>query len=316
MALTLIEAAKRMEGQILRQAVIELFAMNTDLLRVLPFDDIPGNSLKYNQEDTLPGIAFRGVGEGYSESTGVINPQVESLVIVGGDLDVDKFIVRTQGADQRTAQENMKVKALSHNFSNTVIKGDSITVPKQFDGLQVRLVGNQVISNNSGAANNGSNSALSLTKLDEAIDAVDDPTHLLMTKKHRRILTSASRNTSVGGFITYTQDEFGRRVTQYQGLPILIADGNADLFATLADNEAYSGGGTPSADASSIYVLGLREGMLQGIQNGAPEVTDLGELQGQPAFRTRVEWYPGMVMYHPRSASRLRDIDAGLAVIA
>ena len=35
------------------------------------------------------GIAFRGINEGYDESTGVLNPQTESLVICGGDSDFD-----------------------------------------------------------------------------------------------------------------------------------------------------------------------------------------------------------------------------------
>jgi len=315
MALTLIEAAKLMDGEVLRASVIELFAQQTDLLRVLPFEDIPGNSLRYNQEDTLPGIAFRGVGEAYTESTGVINPQTESLVIVGGDLDVDRYIERTMGPGHRAAHEAMKVKALSHNYSNFFIKGDSVTSPKQFDGLQQRLTGAQVISNDSSA----DGGALSLLKLDEAIDAVDNATHLLMTKKQRRNLTKATRGdgtstTPPGGFITFEQDEFGRQVALYQGLPILIADGNADLFATLGDNEAYTGGGT--ADGSSIYVLSLMPGMLMGIQNAPPEVTDLGEIDDKPTLRTRVEWYTGLVMEHPRAAARLRDIDAALAVVA
>ena len=308
MALTLLEAAKMRSGETLRATIIELFAMQSDILRVLPFENIPGNALKYNQEDTLPGIGFRGLNEGYSESTGVINPQTEQLCIAGGDLDVDKFIVRTMGADQRAAHEAMKLKALSHNYSNAVIKGDSITLPKSFDGLQVRLTGAQVVSN--GATSGGD--PLSLNKLDEVIDTVDAPTHLLMSKAMRRRLTAASRNTGVGGFITYTQDEFGRKVTQYQDLPILIADANADLFQTLGFTEAATGGGTT---ATSIYVLSLGDGMLVGLQNGDPEVTDLGELDTKPVFRTRVEWYTGLALLHPRAAGRLRDISNAAVVV-
>lgn len=310
MAMTLIEAAKNMTGEVLRATIIELFATQTDLLAALPFDDIPGNSLKYKQEDTLPGIAFRGIGEGYSESTGVINPQTESLVIVGGDMDVDKFIVKTMGSDQRSTQEAMKLKSLAHNFSNTFIKGDSITTPKQFDGLQLRLTGAQVISNNA-AADGG---ALSLTKLDEAIDAVDGANALFMTKKVKRRLSQAARTSTVGGYITFELSQFGTKVMMYNGLPILIADANWDLFATLGDNEAYSGGGT--ADGTSIYAMRIAPGYLQGIQNGPPEVTDLGELEGKPTLRTRIEWYAGMVLMHPRAASRLRDVDAALAAVA
>lgn len=302
MALTLLEAAKRHSGDVLRAAIVSIYAQESDILRVLPFDDIAGNALKYNVENALPGIGFRGLNEGYTESTGVINPQVEQLVIAGGDLDVDKFIVRTMGADQRSAQEALKLKALAHKFSNTFIKGDSQTTAKEFDGLQVRLTGNQLIA----AGNTSGGDALSLAKLDELIDAVDNPTHLLMTKAMRRLLTTASRNSSIGGFIQWDLDAFGRKVAVYAGLPILIADANSDVYQTLAFNEANPGGG--SNVGTSIYCMSLMEGMLQGIQSAMPEVADLGEIQAKPVFRTRVEWYTGMCLMHPRAAGRLYGI--------
>jgi hypothetical protein len=39
--------------------------------------------------------------------------------------------------------------------------------------------------------------------LDEAIDAVDGATHLVMSKRMRNLLSAASRQTSVAGFITW-----------------------------------------------------------------------------------------------------------------
>lgn len=310
MALTLIEATKLMDGEVFRRTIIELFARETDLLRVLPMENITGNAIRYNQEDTLPGVAFRGVGEGYTEATGIVNPQTENLVILGGDMDVDKFIVRTHGSDQRAVHERMKIKAMSHNYSNTFIKGDSLTTQREFDGLQTRigLTGDQSISN--GSTSGGD--PLSLVNLDEAIDACDDPTHLLMSKAMRRRLSQATRardntatSTPVEPAISYGRDEFGRMVTMYQDLPILLADRNADQFATLAFDEVATGGGTT---ATSIYVLSLRPGMLTGIQNGPPEVVDLGELDDLPVFRTRMEWYNGLWMPHPRAAARLHSI--------
>lgn len=79
MALTLIEAAKKFSGDMVRQATIEIYAAASDIMRTLPFENIDGNALKYNQEQMLPGVGFRGLNEGYTESTGVLNPQVESL---------------------------------------------------------------------------------------------------------------------------------------------------------------------------------------------------------------------------------------------
>ena len=307
MALTLVESSKRYQNPV-QQAIVELYAENSDILGALPINTIAGNAYKYNREETLPNIGFRGVNESFTESTGVVNPVTEPLVIAGGDLDVDKFIVSTQGRDQRGVQEAMKVKALAHRITETFIKGDNATEPREFDGLQVRLTGSQVIS----AGTTAGGAALSLAKLDELIDAVDSPTHLIMNKAMRRRLSAAARLTTVGGFVNYELNEFGRRVMSYNDLPILIADQDETGSDILGFTEAADSG---NATATSIYCVSFRDGMLTGIQNGAPMVEDLGELQTKPVYRTRVEWYMGIAVLHARAAARLKFI-GNLAVVA
>lgn len=294
MALTLLEAAKLNTGDVYKAGVMMKFAETSDLLRVLPFEGIAGNSLKYNVEETLPGIGFRGVNESFTESTGILNPKVESLTIAGGDLDVDKFIVDTMGQDQRAVQEAMKVKALSLAWTKTFIKGDSEADPREFDGLQKRLAGDALIENHATGA------GLSLAKLDEAIDAVDGATHILMSKSVRRRLTVAARTQSVGGNITYTKDEFGRQVAMYNDLPIVIIDKDNE------NNDIL--GFTETGSTTSVYVVALGEGQVSGLQNGGMDVRDLGELETKSAFRTRVEWYSGFGVFTPRTAARLKNI--------
>lgn len=292
MGLTLLEASKLNTGDVFRAGVIAKFAETSEILRVLPFMSIQGNSLKYNIEETLPGIGFRGVNGSYTESTGVINPQVESLTIAGGDLDVDKFIVDTMGANQRTVHEAMKIKALSLAWTKTFIKGDNETDPREFDGLQKRLTGDALIDNGT--------AGLKLSKLDEAIDAVDGANAILMSKAMRRRLTVAARTSSVGGNITYTIDQFGRQVTMYNDLPILIVDKdntNTDIL-----------GFTEAGSTTSIYIVAFGDGQVQGIENGGIAARDMGELETKPAFRTRVEWFSGFGVFAPRSAARLKGI--------
>jgi len=307
MALTLIEAAK-VEQDDLTRAVIEIFAQTVGILRVLPFDEIPGNALKYNREETLPGVGFRGVNEGFTESTGVLNPMTEALVIAGGDLDVDKFIIDTSGTDIRAQHEAMKVKNLAHKWAETFIKGDSDVNLKEYDGLQKRLGGSQVLSN--GATSGGD--PLSLANLDELIDLVDEATHLLMNKAMRRRIDAAARSVAVAGTIVYERDAFGRRFAIYADLPIVIMDENGSAFPTLQFTEAATGGGST---ATSIYCVSLGIGMLAGIQNGGIDVRDIGELESKPAMRTRVEWYNGISLWHPRAAARLRDISNAPVVV-
>jgi hypothetical protein len=308
MALTILEAAK-LQGDIVREAVVEMFARESEILAALPFENIQGNALRYNREGQLPGIAFRGINEPYAESVGVLNPIVEALAIAGGDLDVDKFIVRTMGENQRSTHEQLKVKALAQSWANTFIKGDSTSDPRVFDGLQMRVTGTQLLA--AGATPNGD--ALSLAKLDEAIDLVDNPTHLIMAKSLRRRLAVAARTPTVAGYVTYTPDDLGRRVMRYNDLPILVAYGANGGNEILTFTEACPGGGTLTG--SSIYVVSFGDGRLTGIQNGDMMVTDLGELPTAPVYRTRVEWYAGIALQHGRAVSRLWGV-SNAAIVA
>lgn len=307
MALTLVEAAKLETGDDVRSAIIEMYAGSSDVLAALPFDSISGNAMKYNREGSLPGVGFRGVNEAYTPSTGILNPITEALVISGGDLDVDKFIVDTMGQAQRSVHEGMKVRALALAWTQKFIKGDAQSDPREFDGLQVRVTGSQVIS--AGTTANGA--ALSLAILDEAIDQTLNPTHAIMNKAMRRRLTTAARDPDVSGYITYTKDAFGQRVMQYNDLPILIVDLDNTETAILGFTEAADSG---TATATSIYIVSLGSGMLTGIQNGGIDVRDLGELETAPVYRTRVEWYNGIAVMHGRAATRIKFI-GDLAIV-
>lgn len=313
MSLTLVEASKLManRGETVRSAVIAMFAQASDLLMAMPFKDIAGNAYAYNREGALPSVAFRGVNESYTPSTGVINPLVEALRIAGGDLDVDTFLTKTGGPGIRGTHESLKVKSLAAEMTRVLIKGDSETQPREFDGLQKRLVGSQLIQVDDTPADGGD--PLSLLKLDELIDAVPEGSALIMNKAMRRRLTAAARDTNVGGFINYEKDAFGRRVTQYNDLPIIVAYSANDGTDPIAFDEIGAGGAT--ATATSIYCVAFGDGLLTGIQNGIMDVRDLGELDDSPKERTRVEWFAGMAIEHGRSAARLYGISDAAVIV-
>jgi hypothetical protein len=307
MAITLVEAAKLAanNGETKRAGVIGMFAKGSEWLRALPFNNIPGNSYAYNREGVLPGVAFRGLNSSYTESTGVINQLSESLKIAGGDLDVDVATVKMMGQGVRAAHEGMKATALAQEISRVMIKGDSETSVAEFDGLQKRLTGSQVID----AGSTSGGDVLSLAKLDETIDAVVSPNAILMSKAMRRLLTTASRSSSIGGLFGYQVNEFGNQVMTYAGIPILVPYPDNGGTEPLAFDEANPGGG--SAVGTSIYVVNFGTGFLSGIQSDVMEVRDLGEVQSAPVYRTRVEWLCSMVIEHGRAAARLRGIKTG-----
>jgi hypothetical protein len=284
---------------------MELYAKASDLMQYIPFENIPGRSQTFNREQTLPTVGFRGVNEAYTEGAGTVDQVTENLAIAGGDLDVDAFLIKTGGSDMRGPQEAMKIKALSLALTKTMIQGDVESTPKEFDGLQVRCIGNQLVNQGSSAGGD----VLTLTKLDELIDAVDEPTHLLMNKTLRRRLSAAARLYNVGGYITYDLDAFGRRVTKYNDLPILVADKDNNYDDIMPFTEACASG---SSVGTSVYGLSFAENGVVGLQNGAMDVRDMGEIDDKPVYRTRIEWYVGMAILRARAAARLRYIKDGV----
>lgn len=315
-AVTLVEAAKTAEnsGETKKSAIIELYARQSDILNAMMFEGIVGNSVKFTQEGELPSAAFRGVNEAYTTSKGSVSNQIEALYIAGGDIDVDKFIVQTMGQQARAREEAMKVKKLSEVVTTKLLKGATSSDPREFDGFQTRL---PVTASNDHVVHNSASSggaALSLAALDQLIDSVAGPTHLIMNRKMKRRFIAAKRG-DTSGVMANVQIAFpdvGEPVASYAGIPILTGYGPGKSPAILAFEEAYNGGG--SATGTSIYAVRFDETGVVGISNGGIDVRDLGELDAQPVWRTRVEWYLGLAIYDPYSIGRLTSIqDAAIA---
>jgi hypothetical protein len=191
------------------------------------------------------------------------------------------------------------VRSLRLTFEEQVINGDESVDVRAFDGLKTRInVGSSQAVNVNGA--------LSLTALDELIDAVDgDNKILLMNKKMRRRLSAASRNTTIGGFMSYEQDAFGRRVTMYNDARIVVTDTNAQNVQIQGFTEASS--------TTSIYCVAFGDLQTTGIQGPAAngygiDIREFGEIAEAPVDRTRIDWSIGMAIMNGRSAARAYGI--------
>jgi len=301
MALTLIEVAKTEQNQ-LRRGVIEKFAYESVILERLPFVTIQGNAYKYNVEDTLPGIAFRGVNEAFDESTGVINPRTETLKIIGGDADSDLFHKRTQTTQNRRAMDTrMKIKAASLYFNKIFIDGNNSSDPKEPDGLNRRLTGGQVQY----AGDNGA--ALSKNFVHMIIDSVDGrPNGILMGKKMHRQFQNLFEGSTI---MSIQEDAFGRKVKYFDDIPILILDKD-HLGNTILDFDETRGNSDVTA---SFYVVKWGEEYVCGIQSGPLDARDLGEVDDKPVERTRIEWDIGFIVMAPRAAARGAGITASVS---
>ena len=301
MALTLDEAAK-LSNDMLLQGVVETIVKDSPVLKQLPFIEIVGNVLTYNQEKTLPTIDFYDVGDEWSESTPTFEQKTASLKIMGGDADVDNFLKSTRSniQDLEAAVVELKAKALKDKFEESFIYGDSASDSKQFDGLKKLIdtatAGDQLI------AMGDTGGTLTLAKLDELIDAVKGgkPDLLLMSRRSRRKLNALVR--AAGGMIESDRDRWGNFVQLWDGIPIGVND-------WILDSHVLSGGvetATTGGECSTIYAFQMGEGALCGLTGpGHLTVEPIGSLETKDASRTRIKWYCSLALFSSIKAAAL-----------
>ena len=316
MAVTLAQAAN-LSTNSLQRGVLETFVQTSPVLDRIPLLNIEGNAYAYNEEGTLPGVAFRSVNEAYTESTGTVNQKTESLVILGGDADVDRFIVQTRGNlnDQRATQTALKVKAASYFFQDKFFNGDVTVDTKGFDGLKKRLTGGQVISagtNGAPVVGNGSSDAQTFfDALDALISAVPgiDGSNGAIYANSKIIGKIRSAGRRLGGVDLVKEDLTGKRVVTWNGIPVLDPGASLAGADILPQTETQ---GTASGTTSSVYAVkfGADEGdqAVTGLTNGGVMVDDLGLLQSQPVYRTRIEFYCGLALFGGKAAARLTGV--------
>jgi hypothetical protein len=314
MAVSLAQSALLSQDD-LQRGVVETFVLESVVLDRLPLLEIQGNAYAYNAEATLPGVEFRAVNSAYTESTGTVVQDTENLVILGGDADVDRFIVQTRGNlnDQRATQTRMKIKAATYKFQDTFINGSVAGDANSFDGLVTRLTGAQVITAaTNGLAVIGADDAARhsfLDKLDETIAAATfngrGPDALYMNDLILAKLKSSARRLTI---YDQTTDNFGKTIATYNGIPLLDIGYTAAGARILPQTETTGS----SSVTSSIYAVRFGEdendAACTGLTNGGVQVRDLGEVDDKPVFRTRIEFYCGFATFGGKAAARLKGV--------
>jgi hypothetical protein len=301
MALNLTEASK-LSNDMLLQGVVETIVKDSPVLQQLPFIEITGNGLTYNQESTLPDIDFYNAGDTWQESTPTFNQVTANLKIMGGDADVDNFVKATRSniQDLEAAVVELKAKALKNKFEETFIYGDSSENAKQFDGLRMLIdaesAGDQLI------AAGATGATLTLAMLDELIDAVKGgkPDMLLMSRRSRRKINTLVR--AVGGMMDTDRDSWGNFVQYWDGILLGVNDWILDTHTVEDSVETATTGG----DCSTIYAVQFGEGALCGLTApGHLTVEPIGSLETKDASRTRIKWYCSLALFSSIKAAAL-----------
>ncbi len=313
------------------KGVLETIVKESPILKRLPWKNHEGNSLLFNIEDTMATVNWYTVGDTWVENANTWAQGSTALKTMGGDVDTDKFVIKTKGDinDIRAVNIEGKAKAMAHEFERTFAYGGTTTTSnaKEFQGLlkwianyestALTTVDLDGLVNVQVVPNNATSAALDLTKLDALIDCIipGKPDCLIMDRRTRRYLSVLIRTVASSG-VEVTKDEFGDWVALYNQVPILINDHMKD---NMRDNDgssvlaiaSYAYGDTRAATKDNSFVLAVRfsdSNGVCGIQNGPMEHEDLGELATKRAYRNRFAWDYGLVMLGRKCAAVLTGV--------
>jgi hypothetical protein len=290
--------AEKLSQEVLERGVIEEIITRDDLFALMPFMPVANRAYSYVRENTITEAVFLDPYEVVPEGGATFTEVVTRLRAMGGDVDMDKFILATESNvnDQLTLQIAARAKGLGRAFRNALVNGDSAVNAKSFDGLRKLTPSAQTLF----MGTNGG--ALTLGAIDELKDAVTNGADMLMMRKGTwRAVRALLRAQGGNSAETIMVENFGRPIPAIDGMPVIVND------YMLGDEVRGSANNT-----CSIYALRLNEADgFHGIT--APNMAgvvleDIGTVQNKDAVRYRVKWYVGTALKATHSIARLAGV--------
>lgn len=141
MAHTLNDTLKLTRSPLEKAIVLDLLRQS-QVLQMIPFDNVTALQKTANRWQTLPGAGTRKLGGSYTESTGTTEQFAETLFAYGGDIAVDRLLNKVeQQENPLKLQTQMKTAALAAKINDDFINNDHAlggTAPDGFEGLKKR----------------------------------------------------------------------------------------------------------------------------------------------------------------------------------
>lgn len=286
MAITLEEAKVGIADKVC-QEVIDEFRRSSLLLDKMTFDDAValgtgGSTMTYGyvQLQTPSTAAFRELNTEYTANEAKKTKKTADLKIFGGSAQVDRVLQAASAAGEIEFQLKQKTIAARNLFHYSVINGGISKDVKEFDGLSKLLKDKSTedvvtgldLSTTSAIDNNYKSV---LDALDEFLSGLDGKPDLLLgnSKLIAKLKAVARRS----GYLTQSEDSFGRGVSGYDGIPFLdlgnyydgkktsptipIDDttGTTDLYAVTLGLDAFHGVSLSGGDIIKTYLPDLSQ---------------------------------------------------------
>ena len=314
MAITLQEAKIGMADKV-DQQVVDMFRRSSLLLDNMVFDNVispgtGGSTLTYGyiQLKSPATAAVRTVGAEYTPGEAKKEKKTTGAVIMGGAFQVDRVLQNTSGAaDELAFQAEQKIKATANYFHDLVINGD--VEEGNFDGLKKMLSGtvNELVSNVSLTSSQelDENYNAFLDEMDAFIAALDGTPSLLMM--NRAMLVKLRAIARRAGYYERSQDDFGRTVETYAGIPLM--DMGQFYDGTTSRDVIETAGGK-----TAIYAVCLGLDGFHGISpmGDGVIVSYMPDLNAPGAVKTgEVELVAGVALKNTLKAAVLKDIAIG-----
>jgi len=320
MSLTLVEGSKRSNDK-LDRGVTELIVKDDPILERLKFKDIVGNGFTYNVETEMSGADFYSPGDTWVESTSTVTQHTAHTKILGGDADVDNYLRATRGdsGDLMEEQITAKTKAINHTFNNTLLYGYAAGEAKKFDGLHYIL--RDEAYNTIAKGTSGTPTALKMEWIEELLDLILDgkADALVMTKLMRRSINKYLK--SVGG-LTY-MDAANKSVQTLQETPVHVSDflsnsESCDLDYGSGYGHDYTDGTAlgNNEGGTTIFAIQYGDNALSGVQSMPITTEKFEKLETKDGSRTRIKWYPSIMVQSIITCAKLTGIDPDGVVAA
>ena len=230
--ITLEQAKVGMSNKV-DQNVVDEFRRGSLLLDRLVFDNAVspgtgGSTLGYTyvRLKTPSTAGFRELNTDYANVEAIREPQTAQLKIFGGNFKLDRVIIDTSGAvNELGFQMQEKIKGATNLFHYTVINGDAVANPLEFDGLNSMLTGSST-EYNTGAAIDLSTAAALDSNHDEFLDMMNEFTSGLQGKPsmflaNSKLITKVKNVARRAGYYERIEDAFGRSVDAWDGIPLV-----------------------------------------------------------------------------------------------
>lgn len=312
--INLVEFAKG-HSDPLSSGMIEAFAASSDVLMTMTFKPAKQGLNVFDRETSLPAVAFRALNEEPEISHGSEERFQDACFPISGLIEFDRIKLKRYGERKRMVYMKGQMKSGARMWTDTFINGDNASDPREWTGMKQRCVADAAgnvdgSTDDSRLLANGTGSggaALSLGKLDHAVDLVSSASHILCSRRMQTKFKAAARDPNLtNNRVTDDYDsQLGRRVLRFGDLPFLTGYEVSKDSQFLPFNEVAYGGG--SAVTTSLYVVSFREDGICGIQTSEPEFlpvdTDRGVFN-----RDLFEWDNGITWEDQYAGLRLSSV--------